>query len=85
MQVQNLRECFPIFVAMETYFNEQDQALHNKRAKMRTLWARHNHQFQDDVQDLNNYFNSDKMGLRSFSILVFIFIFPYVLWCKEEY
>lgn len=61
MQALNLHERFSPFATMETYFNEQDQALENMIDKMRTLWATQNQQFQDEIHDLNNYFNSCNM------------------------
>lgn len=59
VQANKLRERFRTFAPMVTYFVKQDQALDNRRAKMRTLWTIQNQQFQDEIQDLNNYFNSD--------------------------
>lgn len=70
------RTCGSDLALMDTYFAKQDQALANRRAEMRTLWATQNKQFQED---LNNYFNSCNMWLRSFFISLF------VLWFKEEY
>lgn len=61
MPIQNLREHFATIKYMEAYFKKQDQALAHKRDQMRITQVRQNQSFQDTVEDVRNYFNSDNM------------------------
>lgn len=57
MSVQNMRDEFPILAVMKTYFSEQDQALANRRAEMKTTWSRKNQEFQDQMTRLHDFYN----------------------------